>query len=33
MMVIADDGARKIYETTRHGNDYLNKAKVVICYE
>ena len=33
MIVIARDGARKIYETTRHGNDYLNKAKVVICYE
>ncbi len=33
MIVIAKDGARKIYETTRHGNDYLNKAKAVICYE
>ena len=33
IIVIAGDGAQKIYETTRHGNDYLNKAKVVICYE
>lgn len=33
IIVIARDGARKIHETTRHGNDYLNKAKVIICYE
>jgi len=33
MIVIASEGARKVYETTRHGNDYLNKANVVICYE
>lgn len=33
IIIIGSDGARKIYETTRHGNDYLNEAKVVICYE
>jgi len=33
MIVIGSDGARKIYETTRHGNDYLKEARVVISYE
>jgi hypothetical protein len=33
IILIGGDGARKIYETTRHGNNYLNEAHVVICYE
>ncbi|MBC8462162.1 MAG: hypothetical protein H8D67_29695, partial [Deltaproteobacteria bacterium] len=33
MLVINTKGACKIYETTRHGNDYLNKARVVISAE
>lgn len=33
MLVINSIDARKIYETTRHGNDYLNKAHVVVCSE
>jgi len=33
MLVINSIGARLIYDTTRHGNDYLSKAKVVISAE
>jgi len=31
MIVIAFDAARMIVETTRHGNDYLKQAKVIIA--
>lgn len=31
MIFIHTDSARKVRETTRHGNDYLSKAKVVIA--
>lgn len=33
MIIISEENASKIYETTRHGNDYLSKAKVVVCSE
>jgi hypothetical protein len=33
MIIISEDNASKIYETTRHGNDYLSEAKVVVCSE
>lgn len=33
MILISSGSAQKIYETTRHGNDYLEKAAVVICAE
>jgi hypothetical protein len=32
ILVISQDAARRIYETTRHGNDYLSKARAVISY-
>jgi len=31
MIVIRMDAARSIRETTRHGNDYLRNAKVIIA--
>ncbi len=33
MIIISEENASKIYETTRHGNDYLSKAGVVVCSE
>ncbi|MBU4388691.1 MAG: LPP20 family lipoprotein [Proteobacteria bacterium] len=33
MIIISEEDASKIYETTRHGNDYLSKAGVVVCSE
>jgi len=33
VIIISEDNASKIYETTRHGNDYLSKAGVVVCSE
>lgn len=32
-IIISRANAQKVYETTRHGNDYLKKAKVVISSE
>lgn len=33
VIIISEENASKIYETTRHGNDYLSKAGVVVCSE
>ncbi|MFW5837274.1 MAG: hypothetical protein ACOCVM_04655 [Desulfovibrionaceae bacterium] len=32
VILVTQDGARKVFETTRHGNDYLAKARAAISY-